>query len=98
MKWEFSKSQKAKVIGRSRETIFQQDKLQYKILIDLPVHQCDQSTKTISDKDEDKEYNITSESKNKKPYFPNQRDLNNLIRDLNLNKSNAEILTSKLKQ
>ena len=35
MTWEFSKSQKAKVIGRLRETIFQQDKLQYKILIDL---------------------------------------------------------------
>jgi len=35
MTWEFSKSQKAKVIGQSRETIFQQDKLQYKILIDL---------------------------------------------------------------
>ena len=61
-----------------------------------PVHQCDRSTKTESDKDEDEEYNITSEAKNKKHYFPNQRDLNDLILNLNLNKSNAEILTSGL--
>ncbi|KAL6459437.1 hypothetical protein MHYP_G00329090 [Metynnis hypsauchen] len=34
----------------------------------------------------------------RKPYYPNQKDLNNLIRDLGLTKSNAELLTSRLKQ
>lgn len=34
----------------------------------------------------------------KKPYYPNQKDLNDLIRDLGLTKSNAELLTSRLKQ
>ncbi|KAM3928102.1 uncharacterized protein RB166_006233 [Leptodactylus fuscus] len=33
-----------------------------------------------------------------KPYYPNQKDLNDLIRDLGLSKSNAELLTSRLKQ
>lgn len=33
-----------------------------------------------------------------KPHFPNQAELNDLIRDLGLTKSNAEILTSRLKQ
>ena len=33
-----------------------------------------------------------------KPYFPNQKDLNDLIRDLGLTKSNAELLTSRLKE
>ncbi|KAL6477291.1 hypothetical protein MHYP_G00131260 [Metynnis hypsauchen] len=31
-------------------------------------------------------------------YYPNQKDLNDLIRDLGLTKSNAELLTSRLKQ
>ncbi|KAL6465610.1 hypothetical protein MHYP_G00257430 [Metynnis hypsauchen] len=34
----------------------------------------------------------------RKPYYPNQEDLNDLIRDLGLTKSNAELLTSRLKQ
>ncbi|KAL7834776.1 hypothetical protein SRHO_G00290230 [Serrasalmus rhombeus] len=34
----------------------------------------------------------------RKPYYPNQKDLNDLIRDLGLTKSNAELLTSRLKQ
>ena len=33
-----------------------------------------------------------------KPYYPNQKHLNDLIRDLGLTKSNAELLTSRLKQ
>ncbi|KAL6478203.1 hypothetical protein MHYP_G00140380 [Metynnis hypsauchen] len=33
-----------------------------------------------------------------KPYYPNQKDLNDLIKDLGLTKSNAELLTSRLKQ
>jgi hypothetical protein len=32
------------------------------------------------------------------PYFPNQADLNDLVRDLALSKANAELLTSRLKQ
>ena len=34
----------------------------------------------------------------KTPNFPNQNDMNDLIRDLALTKSNAELLTSRLKQ
>ncbi|KAL6487813.1 hypothetical protein MHYP_G00044390 [Metynnis hypsauchen] len=34
----------------------------------------------------------------RKPYYPNQKDLNDLIRDLGLTKSKAELLTSRLKQ
>ena len=32
------------------------------------------------------------------PYYPNQEDINNLVRELSLTKSNAELLISKLKQ
>jgi hypothetical protein len=32
------------------------------------------------------------------PHFPNQQELDNLIRDLGLTKSNAELLTSRLKE
>ncbi|KAM3939389.1 uncharacterized protein RB166_020698 [Leptodactylus fuscus] len=31
-------------------------------------------------------------------YYPNQKDLNNLIQDMGLTKSDAELLTSRLKQ
>src|SRR6218665_1649659 len=34
----------------------------------------------------------------RRPYFPNQKDVNDLIRDLGLTKSNAEFLISRLKQ
>ena len=34
----------------------------------------------------------------KKPYFPNQKDMNDLIRDLNLTKSGGELLISRFKQ
>lgn len=34
----------------------------------------------------------------RKPYYPTQEDLNDLIRDLRLTKSNAELLTSRLQQ
>ena len=34
----------------------------------------------------------------RKPYFPCQSDINDLIRDLNLNKSQSELLTSRLKE
>ena len=41
---------------------------------------------------------LNSNLEEKKPYYPNQKDLNDLIRDLGLTKSNAELLTSRLKQ
>src|SRR6218665_2553729 len=34
----------------------------------------------------------------RRPYLPNQKDVNDLIRDLGLTKSNAELLISRLKQ
>ena len=44
------------------------------------------------------DYVLNSNLEEKKPYYPNQKDLNNLIRDLGLTKSNAELLTLRLKQ
>lgn len=38
------------------------------------------------------------ESENKQPHFPNQNELNDLIREMGLTKFNAELLTSRLKQ
>ncbi len=32
------------------------------------------------------------------PYYPNQEDINDLVRELSLTKSNAELLISRLKQ
>uniref|UniRef100_A0A2D4I9T2 Uncharacterized protein n=1 Tax=Micrurus lemniscatus lemniscatus TaxID=129467 RepID=A0A2D4I9T2_MICLE len=46
----------------------------------------------------DTDYNSTDVAEEKKPYFSNQKDLSNLIRDLDLTKSQAELLTSKLKE
>ena len=43
-------------------------------------------------------YVLNSNLEEKKPCYPNQKDLNDLIRDLGLTKSNAELLTSRLKQ
>ena len=44
------------------------------------------------------DYDSADEFGDRKPYFPNQKDLNDLIRDLGLTKSNAELLISRLKQ
>ena len=44
------------------------------------------------------DYVLNSNLEEKKPYYLNQKDLNDLIRDLGLTKSNAELLTSRLKQ
>ena len=41
---------------------------------------------------------ITDAVEERRSYFPNQKDINDLIRDLALTKSNAELLTSRLKQ
>ena len=42
------------------------------------------------------DYVLNSNLEEKKPYYPNQKDLNDLIRELSLTKSNAELLTSRL--
>ncbi|XP_076318645.1 uncharacterized protein LOC143229774 [Tachypleus tridentatus] len=47
---------------------------------------------------EDPDYNFRGEAGERNPYYPNQRDLNDLISDLGLTKSNAELLTSRLKE
>lgn len=46
----------------------------------------------------DPDYSVTGEVEERRPYFPNQKDINDLIRDLGLTKSNAELLTSRLRQ
>src|SRR5271165_5481039 len=46
----------------------------------------------------DPDYNFTDVAEEKKPYFPNQKDLNDRIKDLGLTKSNAELLASRLKE
>ncbi|KAM5158298.1 LOW QUALITY PROTEIN: uncharacterized protein ACMZJ9_009581 [Mantella aurantiaca] len=54
-----------------------------------------------SDSEEDTgdlECDFTDADDEKRPYFPNRKDINDLIRDLGLTKSNAELLTSRLKQ
>ena len=44
------------------------------------------------------DYVLNSNLEETKPYYSNQKDLNNLIRGLGLTKSDAELLTSRLKQ
>ncbi|XP_076368621.1 uncharacterized protein LOC143255990 [Tachypleus tridentatus] len=46
----------------------------------------------------DSDYNFRDAASERNPYYPNQRDLNDLIRDLDLTKLNAELLTSRLKK
>jgi hypothetical protein len=46
----------------------------------------------------DADYIVPDEAMKRNPYYPNQEDLNDLIRDLGLTKSKAELLTSRLKQ
>jgi hypothetical protein len=58
----------------------------------------EQSSKSESEEDGDPNYNLRDGAQERNPYYPNQKDLNDLIRDLDLTKSNAELLTSRLKQ
>ena len=44
------------------------------------------------------DYVVNSNLERKKPYYTNQKDLNDLIKDLRLTESNAELSTSRLKQ
>lgn len=54
-----------------------------------------------SDSDEDVgdiDYGYTDVAEEKRPCFLNENNVNNLVRDLGLTQSNAELLTSRLKQ
>ena len=50
----------------------------------------EESSKSEDDEVVDPEYSVAEE---RNPYFPNQEDINDLISDLGLTKSNAELLT-----
>ena len=57
------------------------------------------SSKSDSEEDiGDPDYGFTDAVVERRPYFHNQKDISDLIRDLGLTKSNAELLTSRLKQ
>ena len=59
----------------------------------------EESSKSESEEDiVDPDDNFRGGTEERNPYYPNQKDLNDLIRDLGLTKSNAELLTSRLKQ
>lgn len=58
----------------------------------------DSTSSESTEEFEDTNYISGSGTYVKKPYYPNQKDLNDLIRDMGLTKSNAELLTSRLKQ
>ncbi|XP_058890837.1 uncharacterized protein LOC131740095 [Acipenser ruthenus] len=59
----------------------------------------EESSKSESEEDVvDPDDNFRGGAEERNPYYPNQKDLNDLIRDLGLTKSNAELLTSRLKQ
>ncbi|XP_051552787.1 uncharacterized protein LOC127440312 [Myxocyprinus asiaticus] len=59
----------------------------------------EESSKSESEEDiADPDDNFRGGAEERNPYYPNQKDLNALIRDLGLTKSNAELLTSRLKQ
>ena len=62
-------------------------------------HQLLAGESTFEDDDiQNDEYTLNPELEERKPYYPNQQDLNDLFRDLGLTKSNAELLTSLHKQ
>jgi hypothetical protein len=59
----------------------------------------EESSKSESEEDVgDPNYDLRGGAQERNPYYPNQKELNDLIRDLDLTKSNAELLTSWLKQ
>ncbi|XP_051500464.1 uncharacterized protein LOC127409743 [Myxocyprinus asiaticus] len=58
----------------------------------------EESSKSESEEDfVDPDDNFRGGAEERNPYYPNQKDLNDLIRDLGLTKSSAELLTSRLK-
>ncbi|XP_061429010.1 uncharacterized protein LOC133355651 [Lethenteron reissneri] len=59
----------------------------------------EESSKSESEEDVvDPDDNFRGGAEERNPYYPNQKDLNDLIRHLGLTKSNAKLLTSTLKQ
>ena len=54
--------------------------------------------KSSSEEHEDTDPEFRDPTDERNPYYPNQEDINDLIRDLGLTKSNGELLTSRLKQ
>nr|XP_033815912.1 protein FAM163B isoform X2 [Geotrypetes seraphini] len=59
----------------------------------------EESSKLESEGDiADPVYNISSAADERNPYYPNQKDLNDLIKDLGFTKSNTALLTSRLKK
>ena len=70
--------------------------------VPIPTRSQDPVSADESDTDEDDitidNYILNSNLEEKIPHYPNQKDLNDLIRDLGLTKYNAELLTSRLKQ
>ena len=73
----------------------------YQLPVPIPTRCQDPVSADESTTDEDDitidDYVLNSNLEEKKPYYPNQKDLNDLIRDLGLTKSNTELLTSRLK-
>ncbi|XP_076308654.1 uncharacterized protein LOC143224076 [Tachypleus tridentatus] len=59
----------------------------------------EESSKSEEEVDvEDPDYNFRVAAGERNPYYSNQRDLNDLIRDRGLTKSDAELLTSRFKE
>ena len=50
------------------------------------------------EEDSDEEFNISHPDRNSEPHFPSRQELDDLVRDMGLTKSNAELLTSRLKE
>ena len=61
--------------------------------------QCDKVSEdlTLSEDIED-DFNISQTYMSLEPHFPSQQEVDDLVRDLGLTKSNAELLTSRLKE
>ena len=64
-----------------------------------PNHNAIKSQKISEDiKDSDDDFNLSQTYMSLEPHFPSQQEVDNLVRDLGLTKSNAELLTSRLKE
>ncbi|XP_033209928.1 uncharacterized protein LOC117168404 [Belonocnema kinseyi] len=60
------------------------------------VSSCESPDSKSEEDNEGEGFNLLADNRN--PYYPNQKDMNDLIRDLGLTKSNAELLTSRPKR
>ena len=68
----------------------------------VPKPQCNKVSEdlTLSEdiEDSDDDFNIYQIYMSLEPHFPSQQEMDDLVRDLGLTKSNAELLTSRLKE